>query len=210
MSDRTHTGQSVGDFWDDKYADAAYRFGTKPNAFLVDQSWRLNPGSRILCVGDGEGRNGVWLALQGHEVHSVDASPRAVQKATMLALEHGARLRSQVADFTDWDWPVGVFDAVVSIFVHMRPEYRAAIHGKMAAALAPGGWMILEAFSPAQMGKPSGGPQRQPEMLYSRDTVATDFAALEPVLLEATDTELREGSHEGPASVVRFIGHAPA
>ena len=60
-------------FWDNRYGEPGYAYGTEPNAFLRAQASRLPPGARVLVVGDGEGRNGVWLAIQGHDVLSVDA-----------------------------------------------------------------------------------------------------------------------------------------
>ncbi len=43
--------------WDDRYDSDAYVFGTEPNDFLAAQR-RLIPSEPVLCIGDGEGRNG--------------------------------------------------------------------------------------------------------------------------------------------------------
>ena len=51
--------------WDARYAPEPYAYGEAANAFLVAQAHRLKPGMRALVPGDGEGRNGVWLAEQG-------------------------------------------------------------------------------------------------------------------------------------------------
>ena len=40
-------------------------FGREPNEYLRAQAELFAPGSRVLCVADGEGRNSVWLARQG-------------------------------------------------------------------------------------------------------------------------------------------------
>lgn len=61
-------------FWDQAFDIPGYKYGTAPNAFVREQAARLRPGGRVLVPGDGEGRNGVWLAAQGHEVLSVDGS----------------------------------------------------------------------------------------------------------------------------------------
>ena len=67
--------------WESRFSQEGYLFGTVPNAFLKAQAHRLRPGLDVLSVADGDGRNGVWLAQQGLNVHSVDFSPTAIQKA---------------------------------------------------------------------------------------------------------------------------------
>ena len=62
------------EFWNQKFAGTAYKYGEQPNAFLFEQAGLIPPGSQVLVPGDGEGRNGVWLATQGHHVTSVDCS----------------------------------------------------------------------------------------------------------------------------------------
>lgn len=192
-------------FWDQKFAVDGFLYGTRPNAFLVDQSWRLNPRSTVLVPGDGEGRNGVWLARQGHIVTSVDASPRGLQKATRMALEAGVPLRTICADLRDWDWPTAAYDAVVATYLHLRPEDRARLHRAMLGTLRPGGHLILEAFTPDQMPKTSGGP-KNPDMLYTAEMLSDDFDGAEIVECVETEIVLDEGpGHSGKASVVRLV-----
>lgn len=69
------------EFWNQRYADTRYIFGTKPNRFLADHAHLLRRGMMALVPGDGEGRNGVWLAAQGVDVHAVDISPVGLEKA---------------------------------------------------------------------------------------------------------------------------------
>jgi len=192
-------------FWDAKFADEAPFYGTRPNAWLVDQAWRLDPGSAVLVPGDGEGRNGVWLAQQGHKVTTVDASPRGIQKATRLAMERGVALRTICADLRSWAWPEAAFDAVAAIYLHLRPEDRARAHRGMAAALKPGGHLILEAFTPDQLPLSSGGP-KNPAMLFTAAMLRADFEGTEIVELAETTAELAEGpGHSGRAHVVRLV-----
>jgi hypothetical protein len=48
--------------WDDRYSADEYLFGTEPAAFLTRHTDLLARGSTALVVGDGEGRNSVFLA----------------------------------------------------------------------------------------------------------------------------------------------------
>jgi SAM-dependent methyltransferase len=193
------------DFWDARYGEAGYAYGTEPNAFLAQQRARLQRGMHALAVADGEGRNGVWLAEQGLDVLSVDASEVGLRKARALAASRGVALRTACVDLASWTWPVAAFDMVVSIFAHFAPALRARLHGAMYQALKPGGLLILEAFTPAQLRYRSGGP-RSTEMLYSAELLRGDLAEGETLLLEETEIELDEGPHHsGRAAVVRLL-----
>jgi hypothetical protein len=72
-------------------------------------------------------------------------------------------------------------------------------------ALAPGGLLALECFSPAQGGRRSGGP-RDAALLWTRGIAEAAFATLEVLeLLEGT-VLLDEGpKHQGLAEVVRGL-----
>jgi len=192
--------------WDARYAAEDYLFGTAPNDYLLSQAHRLAPGRRALAVGDGEGRNAVWLARQGLDVTLVDISPVGLQKAQRLARAHDCRLETIAADLTAWDWPVGQFDLAVEIFVHVPVAARQTIHRAMAASLKPGGLALVEAFQKGQAERSSGGPRTAP-LLYDALALSQDFASLRTLeLLEGT-VLLAEGSkHRGPAQVVRYLG----
>ncbi|MBI0534850.1 class I SAM-dependent methyltransferase [Roseomonas sp. KE2513] len=191
--------------WDARYAGGVFAFGESPNRHLAAQDWRLRAGMRALALGDGEGRNGVWLAGQGLEVTSVDWSAAGLAKADALAEARGVGLRTVVADLVGWEWPVGAFDLVAWIFMHLPPEDRAVVAAGAVAALAPGGLLVLEGFTPAQEGRRSGGP-RDPSLLWSATLVREHFAGLEVLeCLEGT-VMLDEGpKHQGPAEVVRAV-----
>ena len=77
-------------------------------------------------------------------------------------------------------------------------------------ALRPGGRLILEAFHPLQLGKPSGGP-KVAAMLYTLDLLRGDLqAALQSDLKEVLgwegEDQLNEGlGHQGLAHLTRFV-----
>ena len=83
-------------FWDSVYTGDEYRFGKEPNEFLASRVGEISPGGSVLCIGDGEGRNGVWLAGQGLRVTSLDQSPEAIRKTRALAAERGVAIGARV------------------------------------------------------------------------------------------------------------------
>ena len=195
----------MSEFWDTRYAQTDYTYGTEPNEFLRAQTQYLKLGLKALAVGDGEGRNGVWLAQQGLDVVAVDSSGVGLQKALALAKARGVTLRTEQADLLTWHWPVDTFDIVAAIFVHFMPSHRIRMHHAMFRALKPGGVLIMEAFTPEQLNYTSGGPPVK-EMLFTKDMLQADFAAGEIISLEDYKLELHEGRyHDGPAAVVRLI-----
>ena len=195
--------------WDSRYAGGDFQFGEAPNDFLRAQSWRFQPGMRALAAGDGEGRNGVFLAEQGLDVTSLDWSATGIAKANALAARRGVPLRGVVADLAAWDWPASSFDLIAWIFVHLPPADRAAAASGVLRALAPGGLLVLECFTPAQEGRRSGGP-KDPSLLWSRAIVEDCFGALEVVELFEGTVHLDEGPrHQGRAEVVRAVLRQP-
>jgi 2-polyprenyl-3-methyl-5-hydroxy-6-metoxy-1,4-benzoquinol methylase len=199
-------------FWDAAYAGDTWRYGKEPNAFLAAQvrAGAICSGGAVLALGDGEGRNGVWLAAQGFRVTSVDQSAEAVRKVRALATERGVSVDVVQATLPEWEIPSGAFDAVVLIFMHMLPHLRPLVHAAAVRGLRPGGVVILEAFTPAQLGNPSGGPPTA-EALQTAEILRADFAALDLAILEETETFLDEGvGHAGKANVVRMLARRAA
>jgi SAM-dependent methyltransferase len=202
------------EFWDKRYEGDDFAFGTEPNSFLVSQSHLFKAGQRALVPGDGEGRNGVWLAKQGLRVDTADVSSLGVAKARKLAQTAGAELSAEIADLLTWTWPRAQYDIVAAIYVHFFDEDRPRIHRAMLDALKPGGILILEAYrlEQAEFKKlhHSGGPP-DANMLYSAGKLRDDFEGATILQLEELEAELSEGvRHRGRAAIVRAIVQKPA
>lgn len=191
--------------WDERYTGGEFQFGTAPNEYLRAQAWRFRPGMATLAVGDGEGRNGVWLAKLGLAVTSLDWSSVAVAKALAFADSGGVALDARQGDVARWDWPEARYDLIAWIYLHLPPEDRAIATAGCLRALKPGGLLVLECFSPAQEGRRSGGP-KVPALLWDRAIIERDFAGLEVLELTEGAVRLDEGPrHQGLAEVVRCV-----
>ncbi|MDH5599701.1 MAG: class I SAM-dependent methyltransferase [Gammaproteobacteria bacterium] len=192
-------------FWDSRYAEEGFAYGISPNVFLASFIDNFKPGNKVLVIGDGEGRNGVWLAEQGCAVTSVDSSLVGVEKAKKLAIGKGVEIEAVCADLNEWDWPQSEFDFVVIIYVHFPPSVRELLHQRVIAALKPGGQLIMESFTPDQLNYDSGGPPVV-EMLYTVEMIKSDFKLLEIQQIDECVTELNEGKyHCGEGAVVRLV-----
>ena len=193
--------------WDEEFSKPGYRYGTEPNSFLVEMADRLPKGCRVIAAGDGEGRNGVWLASQGHRVLALDASSVGLAKARALADERGVSLETAVVDLSTYAPEAASADAVVLIYVHMPPAVRRAAHRNLVRTLKPGGLIILEAFHRDQFGRTSGGP-KDVAMLFDLAHLAEDFGPdIRAVHSFEGDIDLDEGrGHIGRSAIVRFVG----
>ena len=197
------------DQWNQRFAGPEHKYGTAPNAFLRAQAGRLAPGASVLVPGDGEGRNGVWLATQGCQVLALDYAENGLAKARELARAQGVdgRYRAEWADLADWKAPDQGFDALVLVYCHLPSAVRRVAYPALLGALRPGGWVIVEGFHPRQLqGYASGGP-RDADLLLTLDALRADAAGrLDEVLAEELEVPLDEGSgHQGPGFVTRWV-----
>lgn len=193
--------------WQARYRDGPWLFGREPSAWLASLDPILPREGRALSLGEGEGRNAVWLAGRGLAVTAVDFAPTALARAGSLAAEACVRLTLIEADVTRWQPPIGVFDLVILIFLQLTPDERIAAHRAARAALAPGGLLVLEAFAPGPWR--DCGP-RTDEARYDPTSLEEDFRELEILELMTGRAVLADGAgHRGEASVVRLIARRP-
>ena len=196
--------------WEVRYGHHDYHYGTEPNDFLRHQVAALPAGGRVLCIADGEGRNSVFLARQGFRVTAFDQAEAGVAKARRLAAEHGVEVDARVADAAHFEIGVGEWDAVVSIFAHMPPALRADLHRRVAVGLREGGVLLLEAYTPAQIGRGTGGPQ-VPEMTMSLQTLRAELPGLEELHAAELVRPVVEGpGHTGDGAVVQYLARRTA
>jgi len=196
--------------WNARYASPDYVFGTQPNAFLRAEARRLKPGARVLCVADGEGRNGIFLAEKGMQVHSVDFSDNALAKARKLARARNVDIEFEKADLFSWNWPVERYDAVVAIFIQFAPPgERTALFENMKRALKPGGLILMEGYGARQMSYKTGGPGIL-DQLTTRELLEDSFHGWEIIDLEDYDCEISEGPrHKGLSHLIDIIARKP-
>lgn len=196
--------------WEERFSSPDYVFGIEPNAFLKKQASRLSRGKRALSLADGEGRNGVWLALQGLDVLSVDFSPKALAKAEALARKRGVVIRTERADLSAWRWPENTFDVVVGIFMQFcGPAVRDRIFTGIRRTLKPGGMVLIEGYRPEQLAYKTGGP-KQLENLYTRPMLQKAFEGWEIVELREYDALVSEGTgHKGMSALIDLVAKKP-
>ncbi len=191
--------------WDERYSADEYAYGTDPNDFLAEYH-HLIPTGKVLCLAEGEGRNAVYLARQGYEVTAVDSSAVGLDKAQKLASLSGVSINTIVADLADFTVAPNSFDGVVSIFCHVPKDIRKDLHQRVIAGLKPGGILLLEAYTPAQLQHGTGGPATD-ELTMTLMELDQELDGLEIIHGQELERDVVEGLyHTGRGAVVQIIG----
>ena len=188
--------------WNQRFATEHYIFGEEPNAYLRSQAKHLKAGS-ALAVADGEGRNGVWLAEQGLSVDAFDFSENAIQKARLLAKQRSQSVNWHCCDWESFDWPIARYDNVVGIFFQFAtPQDRTALFGKMDKSLKPGGTLIIQGYTAAQLKFNTGGPGKL-DHLYDEAMMREAFANYDIIDLQTYEAQIEEGTaHKGMSGLL--------
>lgn len=191
--------------WEQRYAEVKQLFATEPSELLLANKDNLHADLSALAVGDGEGRNGVWLAQQGLAVTSIDLSETALKRAQALARRHKVSITTICQDFLHWQWPVAHFDVITCIFIHLPAELRQQLHHFIWQALKPGGILLIEGFHIGQIQMDTGGPT-DPAMLLSEDILQRDFSAANILSLQQVPTQVTiNGQYKGEGLAVHFV-----
>jgi thioredoxin reductase/SAM-dependent methyltransferase len=173
------------EFWEDRYRSQDAIWSGKPNPQLVHEVADL-PAGRALDVGAGEGADAVWLAQRGWQVTGVDISRVALDRAAQHAREAGvlARTRWTAADVTTWEPEPCGYDLVSAQYMHLPREKREALFARLAAAVAPGGRLLLVGHDPSDMHTAVGRP-RMPHMFFTAEAIAGELASQDWEILVA-------------------------
>ncbi|MEO7190867.1 MAG: class I SAM-dependent methyltransferase [Vicinamibacterales bacterium] len=191
--------------WNERFSGPGYAYGTEPNEFLVEVATRL-PAGPVLSLGEGEGRNGVYLAQLGHDVLAVDGSEMGLQKVRALASARGVEIRTEQARLEDYQIAPAQWAVILCFFVHMEASVREAVFRAAVDGLQPGGMFVLEAFGPGQLAHGTGGP-KEATRLASLSQLQRELDGLEWVIAREGDRMLAEGIyHSGLSSTVQLLG----
>lgn len=158
-------------WWDNFYADKS-----RPVPFFCDapdeslHEWigaRPIARGKALDIGSGNGRNSIFLAKCGFEVHAIDLSCTANDWLRQRADEAGVAVTVHHQSVFDVDFQPGGFDLIYDsgCFHHLPPHRRAGYVQIVANLLKPGGWFGLSCF------RPEGGSGFTDAQVYERKSL---------------------------------------
>ena len=200
--------EAVRERWDERYRAASGElWGRPPNQVVEAETADLTPGD-VLDLGAGDGRNAVWLATRGHHVTAVDISPVALTQTRERAAELGVEVTTVQADLHTWTPEPDAADLVLLSFVQIPQPARGRMHRAAAAAVRPGGRLLLVAHDRANLEHGVGGPP-DPSVLPNADEVRDEIGDT----LTIDRCEIYEREVEGadrPALDLVCVAHRPA
>ena len=193
------------EFWDARYSSRDQLWSGSPNRRFAEQVADLTPGT-ALDVGCGEGADAIWLASRGWRVTGVDVSTVALERAAGRADEIGKdvadRITWQQVDLMSWDPAPARFDLVSAQFIHLPLAERDALNRRLAAAVRPGGTLLIVGHHPSDL-ETTIGRWNLPGLLFTAEEIA---ATLDPDTWEivvAAALERQERDPEGRAVTIR-------
>lgn len=186
------------EFWDERYKEEVYAYGQEPNDFLKAQEF--GSGLNVLCLAEGEGRNGVYLASLGNDVTCIDYSEAGLEKTKQLALLKGQEVSCICADLSDIELEHQQWDLIVGIFAHFPPNVKKHIWPQISNALKPGGRLVMEVYDLEQLRFGTGGPQQE-ALLYSKEELVELLGnAFSSLQIDKVYREVKEGTYHNGAS----------
>jgi len=194
-------------YWNERYAERGTLWGADANQFVVRYLSDLPPG-RVLDLASGQGRNAVWLAARGHSVTAVDISDVAAKQAGEVTAEAGVEVDFVTADLLSWEPDPAAFDLVLLSYLQVPAELRRAVHDKAIRAVAPSGVVFVIAHHLDNLDQGVGGPP-DPDVLFTEDQLAGDFADLDVEILERVLRHVETEEASGDAVDVAMLARKP-
>ena len=163
--------------WDIRYDQTDLRWSSGPNQWIVEVTASLPPG-RALDLAAGEGRNAIWLAERGWNATAVDFSAVALERAARIAAERlgddVTRFSLHRADLATYTPDPHSYDLVLAVYFQVDSALRSRVLRAAAAAVAPGGMLVVAAHDTQNADLGYGGPP-DPAVLYSAADVVSDL-----------------------------------
>ncbi len=196
------------EFWDERYRGRDPVWSGRPNPQLVAQTRTLAPG-RALDVGCGEGADAIWLAERGWTVTGVDVSPLGLTRAAVHAAQAGASIQWRQVDLFSEDFePFGAFELVNSQYLHLPPQVRDRALHHLAAAVIPGGSLLLVSHHPSDLRIPGLRPNL-PGLFYTASELAAGLDRAEwEIRAEAAPERTIDGPEGRPVTIRDAVLHA--
>lgn len=164
--------------WNERYAAQPILWAVDPNPFLSGEVGG-RPAGRALDLGAGEGRTALWLAERGWDVTAVDFSDVALERGRQRveAVAAPGSVDWVCADLLEFDPTGDAYDLVLMLFIHLPQPHRRRLLQAAAAALNPGGMVLVVGYDTSHARTGVGGP-RDPLILFTPEDIVADLEGL--------------------------------
>jgi SAM-dependent methyltransferase len=197
-------------YWDERYKKGGFEWGDEhtPVAELARDIMEKKKFTRVLDVGCGYGRDGIYLARKGFDVVGIDLSGEALRLARNWANREGLRIDFREMDITRNSFEDSCFDTVImfNTFHFMVETVRERAISETYRILRNGGVVVQAIFSTRERGFGQGieverntfefKPGR-PVHFFSESEIRNAFAKFTIVRLDEVDIhEVHQGGKE--------------
>ena len=194
--------------WDERHSDGDFE-GRGPNPTLTEAVSRLTSGS-ALELACGSGTNAVWLARQGWRTAAVDWSVVGLANGKATADAAGVTVEWLQRDLFAWTPDPRAYDLVAIVYLHMPPEERGPIYAAAAAAVSPGGHLVIVGHDRLHGVEGQGGPDA--DRLFTAEELGRELTAADPQLIVERAEVVRRVPlpDRGPIDALLVIQRKPA
>ncbi len=191
--------------WDESFAKEEFVYGVNPNLFIEAEAKRFKSKSNIACLAEGEGRNAVYLAKQGHDVTAYDISNVGLDKASKLAESNDVSIKTKQMDLINESLPENTYDHAILVFGHVHKDNQTTLINNLISTVKKGGLVMFEVYSNAQLNYNTGGPGNL-DYLYDPKTILDIIDPYECIHFYYGEAVRYEGSrHSGLGHVIQVI-----
>ena len=187
--------------WDARYREHPTAIWSgKPNPVLEAEAADLPPG-RALDVGCGEGADALWLAERGWRVDAVDISRVALERAKSHAATRNLEVNWVHADLLTHPPVTGAYDLVNAQYMQLPQQEREAMYAALAAAVRPGGTLLVGAHHPSDLHSKIRRPNVA-DMFFTAEAVAAELDDQQWEILVAETRPRTASNHDGESATV--------
>lgn len=186
--------------WNAKYTAERVWSGAV-NSTLAPVASQLPLGT-ALDLGCGEGGDAIWLASQGWQVRGVDFSSEALARAAQAATDNGVASKCEwiQADLSIWTTN-RAYDLVTCHFLHEELAVRIRAWRSAAAAVAPGGTLLIVGHAPGE-GAEFPGPALETRFSEDEIMMALALSSGWEVDVQTQERDTDDPSSSGRSDVV--------
>lgn len=213
--------------WNTLYQEAECVWGTQPDHLLFRYAPQI-PDGPVLDLGLGEGRNALFFAMKGYNVHGIDISQAAVEKCLERARQAHLSMTCEVRNLVDVEIGPESQALIMSTMAlqFVKKSESARIIARMKQGVMPGGMVYITVFSTENPGYETLKHTQQevePDTFYiertdsyrhffTKEELLTPFADFQ--LLHFSQAICRDSGHPGSPEphyhgILTYLGQKP-
>ena len=203
--DQKNINQEIQARWDARFSEDPLTYGQAPVELFEEQLEQISSPGSVLLPAEGEGRHALFAAKKGWQVTAFDLSTVGRKNTLNAAAKKNLDIEYTISGVLEFV-SAQQFDLLGLFYAHWPAAMRQKAHRHLQNFLKPGGQLVLQAFSKAQINLNSGGPKNL-DMLFSLEELQEDFHQIQWSLAEEKELILDEGPfHQGPARLIQLLG----